>query len=445
MAERAVSSSGVLRGPPTPELRREGAAPSIPRARSFVRARALAPIAVALIAAGCLDTVSLGEGPPETHGSGDPEIPITGLPTTSGDTDPLPDRDPCSPGPDTDVDGDGFTPSQGDCDDCDPAIGPDAVELPTREGEASSDEDCDGLIDEAPTFCDEGLKTGELSPYSAVRALDLCQMATPGRWGVVSAAWVLPDGTQAPTGPKFDVGHGILPGFGPNMPVRGGARLLSLSTGAARLPGDPEFSDLRGLDKGYTSKPIEGLEATTACSTSSQGTPHDAAALEVILRAPQNADSFAFDFDFYTFEFPEELCSTHDDLFVALLSPPASGPGGTNIAFDGAGNVVSVNSARFEVCKCSSGPPCVFHGIEYGCGLGATQLLGTGFGAAPPAEIDHGATGWLVAEGPVEPGGLFRVRFAVQDAEDGLNDSTVLLDHFRFRGAPPSVPRAATH
>ncbi len=393
---------------------------------------------------GCLDIVSLGEGPPETHGSVEPVIPVETIPTPSDDTDTFVENGQCTPGPHTDLDGDGITPDQGDCDDCDPSIGPDAIEVPTQDGDSPVDENCDGQLDEPPSFCDDGLKPGELSPYSAARALDLCQMAGDERWGVKSAAWVLPDGSPAPLGPKFDVGHGVLPGFGPNMQVRGGARLLALSTGTARLPGDPEFSDLRGFDKGYSSKPLEGLPGdTTVCPAVSSGAPHDAIALEVTLRAPQNAESFAFDFDFYSFELPEGLCTSHDDLFVALLDPPAAGGATGNIAVDAFGNTVSVNSVRFEVCQCTAGPPCFFHNVEYGCSLGAKELVGNGFGATLPTDVDHGATGWLVAEAPVSPRSTFRVRFAIQDAEDYTFDSTVLLDHFRFRGEKALIPRSA--
>lgn len=45
---------------------------------------------------------------------------------------------------DVDMDGDGFTPNQGDCDDSDPDRGPGAVEIIGDE----IDNDCDGTIDE---------------------------------------------------------------------------------------------------------------------------------------------------------------------------------------------------------------------------------------------------------------------------------------------------------
>src|SRR5205085_9640837 len=44
----------------------------------------------------------------------------------------------------------------------------------------------------------------------------------------------------------------------------------------------------------------------------------DAIALELVVRAPTNAKSFSFDFDFYTFEYTEFVCSEFNDAFVAL-------------------------------------------------------------------------------------------------------------------------------
>src|SRR5262245_23526704 len=46
----------------------------------------------------------------------------------------------CTPGgPNDDVDMDGWTPAQGDCDDCDPNVNPNAVEVPTPQGGVAKD------------------------------------------------------------------------------------------------------------------------------------------------------------------------------------------------------------------------------------------------------------------------------------------------------------------
>ena len=74
----------------------------------------------------------------------------------------------CTPGgPNDDVDGDGFTPAMGDCDDCDPNVNPNAVEVPTPPGGVAKDENCNGMIDEVLPTCDDTLAVDEMDPLTA--------------------------------------------------------------------------------------------------------------------------------------------------------------------------------------------------------------------------------------------------------------------------------------
>lgn len=414
------------------------------RATGWTRTRwgAAAVVSLSIAVAGCFETVSLGEGSGVggAGGEGAPPPRVWVLPVRGPDE--LPDPEPCHPGITTDLDGDGFSMAEGDCNDCDPGVGPNAAEMPTLPGEAPLDENCNGVLDEAPPLCDAGLPADDPSPLAAARALDLCRLSEGGKWGVVSSAWVLPDGALPPKTPTYDLGHGILSGFGPNVAVRRGARLLALSTGAARQPVDPGYQDPRGFEKGYSSKPPEGFpKGSTSCPGVEPGAPQDSIALELSLLVPQNADAFAFDFDFYSYELPARVCSRYSDLFVALQSPPPAGVADGNIALDAFGNAISVNTAQFNVCACSGGPPCDVQGRELLCALGSSELFGTGFGADLSHDGDHAATGWLTAESEVQPGSAIRLRFAVQDAEDAANDSTVLLDHFRWIRRAHQLPR----
>jgi hypothetical protein len=408
------------------------------------RRRAALVGAAALLGAGCVETVSLGSGVGETEAE-DPALPIhPWRPSERRTWDIDPGAMTCKPTLVTDLDGDGFTREQGDCDDCDPDVGPNAVEMPTIAG-APRDENCDGVVDEPQPACDAALPVDAVSPLAAARAIDICFEARKDRWGVERAAWVLPDGATEPSMRSFALGHGILDRFGPNVPVRYGARLLALSTGTARQPADDEYESPRGHDKGFTCGAPAGFsQPSPGCSTVIPGQPHDGVALELTLRAPQNAEAFAFDFNFYTYELPGPACTTSNDLFIALLEPPPSGRPDGNIAFDAQGNLVSVNTVLLDVCQCDAqgGPPCKLGGRWHGCSIGAKELLGTGFGKDVNNDVDRGATGWLTSTAEIERGGTVRLRFSLHDAADGYADSTVLVDHFRWLRREPVVARS---
>jgi hypothetical protein len=162
-----------------------------------------------------------------------------------------------------------------------------------------------------------------------------------------------------------------------------------------------------------------------------QGTTNanDAIALEITVRVPTNAQALSFDFDFYTFEYMDYVCTDFNDAFVALLYSKAPDvPANHNIAFDSQTNPVSVNNGFVEVCA-----PWTYNGRKgrmpfsrpFPCNLGTGELAATGFD-------EHAATGWLETRSNVVPGEELILRFAIWDAGDEVLDSTVLLDNFRW-------------
>ncbi len=353
---------------------------------------------------------------------------------------------PCvQPGPDDDFDKDGFTITEGDCDDCDANISPNAIEAISAKGEPH-DEDCDGQIDENDAVsCDDGLAVDDLDPIHGAAAAGICKLSKgEGDWGLVKAEWVLPDGSPLPVGQEevFHLGHGVLTGFGPVMKLREGKRLLALSSGTARQPNDPGYKDVKGFSKDITFNHPQGFpKESPLCGFAITGEPHDGAALKVELRAPSNAHGIAFDFDFYSYEWPNFVCSMFNDFFVALLTPFPKGQADGNISFDSMGNPVSVNNAFVEVCGCDGNPPlpCIAGGKTFTCKLGDSELTGTGFGADSSFEA-HGATSWLTSQAPIEPSGekdsVITITWGVYDSGDGLLDSTTLVDRFRFIAKP---------
>ncbi|MEJ7733254.1 MAG: hypothetical protein WKG00_29180, partial [Polyangiaceae bacterium] len=329
----------------------------------------------------------------------------------------------CTPeGPDDDVDQDGYTPNHGDCHDCDKNVNPNAIEVPTEEGKDVYDEDCDGEEDEVDeVLCDSGLVIDEMDALVALQALELCKVSSgPADWGLVSAKWTLADGSPPPSFAlaNFHLGHGILPKFGANVKVRKGEQMLALSSGTARQPDDPGYQDVGGFPKGFTSPPPQGFpKESAACPGVTTGQPNDAAAIELEMRTPSNAQGFSFDFDFFTYEWPNFVCSGYNDFFVALLMPFPPNQVDGNISFDSAGNPISVNNALLEVCGCPGNPPAQCGAPPFGpvkffdCSLGNTDLIGTGFGfdTGPFAE-DHGSTSWLRSKAPVEPASDITIR-----------------------------------
>ena len=355
----------------------------------------------------------------------------------------------CDATDDEDRDGDGITKAQGDCNDCDANVNPNAVEVVLdMYGQGGggggmsepADENCDGQIDEPPEVCDSALAIGTSDAFDAARAIGLCKMAaTPTDSGVVDAQWVSVDGSPAPVGPNYDLGHGMVDAFGPNVNPQEGGKILALSSGTARQPSDVGYQSVGGFDKGLTMNHPQGFpKESPSCPGTTTGQPHDGAAVELTIRTPSTAQGFSFNFNFYTYEWPGFVCSTFNDFFVAILDPIPMGQTDGNISFDQLGNPVSVNNAFLEVCGCSGGPPCSAGGKSFTCALGNAELAGTGFGT-PEEFQDHGATSWLVTQAPVLPNTIIKIRWGVYDSGDGVLDSTTLIDKWEWVAEPGTV------
>jgi MYXO-CTERM domain-containing protein len=134
----------------------------------------------------------------------------------------------------------------------------------------------------------------------------------------------------------------------------------------------------------------------------------DHATLRVELDVPEFANSFSFDFFFLSREYPEWVGEEFNDTFEVWLS---SGAFNGQIVFDSAGNAVNVNNGLFTVVYDEDDSPDV--------------LSGTGF------DVD-GGTGWVTTVAPCVPGERMSLSFEVYDVADGIWDSAVLLDRFRF-------------
>jgi hypothetical protein len=241
-------------------------------------------------------------------------------------------------------------------------------------------------------------------------------------------------------------GYGILTHFGDRVMPREGTSLLALSSGSARNLDDEFWRSPFGDTTGPTSGPAPGFPRwPPACAdvpplaTPLDPTAYDPIALDLELRAPDNARSFSFDFDFYTSDFPIRTCLDSNDVFAVLVTPAPPGSLDGNVAFDAAGNHVGVNSALMRVCK----PQATAQGAV-ACPLGPSELDGTAY--ADPVEAGpHAATGWMTTRVPVpvDRGSTIHVLFAIWDSADFDHDSLVLLDRFRWSDAAVAAPMTA--
>ncbi len=360
-----------------------------------------------------------------------------------------------------DMDGDGWTPAQGDCNDCDPNVNPGAIDVAPVAGPDGGlgpevDSNCDGKFD-PPVPCDTGLALNDTSGADAAKAIELClttttNPATPQErtWGVLSSTYVRADGTAYPgSGPGKQVG--IQSSWGTNVHVQAGENMLVLSSGYAR-------TSSQGGACGSNSCTDEGLfntvNAPSGFPQNSGSCPiatdiYDDIGLQVDLRAPTNATGYSFSFKFYSFEFPFWVCDNYNDQFIALVSPAPAGALNGNISFDSKHNPVSVNLGFFTVCDpsevglfasdCNSnGGGCPPTPTPY-CPAGVGDLAGTGFdiwdGAKYNGGMDYGgagATSWLESQAPVKGGSIFSIRFAMWDTGDNQFDSTTLVDNFKW-------------
>jgi hypothetical protein len=354
--------------------------------------------------------------------------------------------------PNADMDKDGWSPNQGDCNDCDPNVNPGAIDVPKSGADGGpvtyGDEDCDGTPGDSAMPCDTGLALDDVVAGDAAKAIELCRTATTSdkKYGVLSAAYVRADGTAFAT-PALQTG--IEATFGTNVTPRGGANMLVLSSGHARTVGQASACNGISCQTNATATPPPGFpQDDPACPP----TPAiaDDVALELQIRAPTNATGYAFNFKFYSFEFPDWVCDTsgYNDQFVALVSPPPTGayvPAGSsfgNISFDSNKHPVSVNLGFFDVCDpttpsrfathCKSGGgTCPALPSPY-CPLGVTDLAGTGFDVWHSTVGPAGATRWLETQAPVQAGSTITVRFAIWDAGNAQFDSTIVIDDFHW-------------
>ncbi|MBR57710.1 MAG: hypothetical protein CMH54_06580, partial [Myxococcales bacterium] len=339
-----------------------------------------------------------------------------------------------------DIDGDGYSPSDGDCcetvADCvNPAqVNPGAYEFVGN----GLDDDCDPTTSDTtpPSDCSTTTAFNNVTGLQLAQAMGLCDFTTEdsGRWGVISAELTNANGT---TPSATVLNHmqnqqtAVLENYSINVVPQDGVTMVGLSNGKMRDATDPGFVPPGpGTSFGnYSQPPSHYLAAhggelpfSSTCSgicPAGDGA-NDGVNLRLTIRVPTNAVSFQYHHRFFSAEYWNYSCNPSNDFHLALLQSAGPGiPSDTNIAFDSSNNPMSVNNGFFEVC--------VPKGC-YMCTSGTADLEGTGM----DLNFFGGGTPWLVTTAPVVPGEIITLDLMIFDVADDAWDSLVLFDAWQW-------------
>lgn len=303
------------------------------------------------------------------------------------------------------------------------------------------DDDGNGIVDDPQGTCDGSLQlAGPAADFA--KAIGLCKF-------VVSATYTKGYNSSSPPGSANQ--HGILKKYGNKVTPRQGSSFGVLSSGWATeydqcnsstgvfkggCPMDP--SDTGSVAPPGYPKAVNGCDPATDV--------HDASGITLKIKVPNNAKGFSFDFDFWSGEWPEWVCTTFNDSFVAWLQSAAfSGKAGDyNISYDTNNNPINVNNAFFQACSPSNATVgCLGTQSTDKCSLGNSELMGTGFydpgSNCGQNDSGGGATSWLTTQAPVQPGETITLQFIIWDTGDQAYDSNVLIDNWQWQAGDTSV------
>jgi hypothetical protein len=390
----------------------------------------------------------------------------------------------------TDCDGDGWLEADGDC--CDKPglcgaqpelVNPGALEVVGN----GLDDNCNGKTDlfdiEDTLPCDGGLASNSQVALDYAKALGICRQTEEQpislankTWGLLDAKILRADGS--PLGDPAAIS--IRPGFGSVTPgTTQGQSVVVMSSGYAAdatqtMPG-PNGGAPGGFNVSETHFPFSsvsinggqalsvkdwwaapnpplkganGLPDSPGCNAANSATANDSVMLYLRMRAPTNAKAFSFNSYFFSAEYPEFVCTSFNDQFIALVDTPNGVPSPIANPIDknlmtytqgGQQWPIGINIAKgtplFAVCDSQAAKPFCWDSdvSATSCSLGSGQLTGTGF-EVPQGDTCTigGGTFWLTTAGNVIPGDIVELRIAIWDVGDSAYDSLAIIDGFQW-------------
>jgi hypothetical protein len=222
----------------------------------------------------------------------------------------------------------------------------------------------------------------------------------------------------------------VLASFGVLKPKAGASMMLISSGVAVDESGAGYVNPQQGtqLASGNNfANPLPSLTGASSCGQSGNVTTvHDYSELVLTLHAPTNAKSFSFEFQFFSGEYPDWVCTAYNDEFLAIVQSTKSYAQPTNISFDAMNHPITVNSGFFTVCTNGTTPQTKH------CMHPPTDNAGTGYEIADGSTLPGGSTGWLSTTAPIAPGEDVTLRFVIFDEGDHILDSAALIDNFQW-------------
>lgn len=243
--------------------------------------------------------------------------------------------------------------------------------------------------------CDSAIAIDNSDPLNAAAAMEFCNVS--------GAAFIRANGADRTHSNQY----GIVNQFGTIQP-RAGERMLLLSSGFARSTtqaGPCGSSSCATIGAGIA--PDAALYDDSGCFTAPN--VFDDAGIRLTFTVPDNARGFSIDFAYFTFDYPDNSCTSFSDDFLILLDEtPAD----------------DVNQARI---------------LNVGVESDLLDPANTAFLSQTGFDVwgTSASTGWARATVPAAPGSTITLKLVIYDAGDNSNDSSVLLDNFQWLASQP--------